>query len=376
MAENQKYNLKDGLLTADKNLTGSLSLMGMTALTQPGYMSSGRSVMFTSHLKQFVNLEKPDFPGVFTNAEPVVGKHSTGYKAAKHDTTIVRKVEKFKDLVKKPFVTMVFVFDEETETYDVWERKDTENLTEVFGFSYNNEYIDDLQEGDFVPKGTVVYKSKSFGEDMEYGYGKNVSMMYTLEPFTSEDACVVSESLANSMNSIEVNTVSVGVNQNDYLLNLYGDRRIYKPFPDIGEYSFGEVAAKRTLFSNQLLTDFKDSSLTKIQDSDVRYYKGGQVIDITIYSNNPDLEDNPFNEQILKYLNAQNEFYEEIIEVCEEIRASGKKYTRKLDYLYKRAKTFLDKDARWKDDTVFSNVLIDITVKSIVPLHVGQKLTG
>ena len=72
----EKYNLKDELLAADKRLTGSVSLLGMTALTSPTYNNSMRSVMFCSHLKQFVNLLHPDFPGFFTNAENLVGEYT------------------------------------------------------------------------------------------------------------------------------------------------------------------------------------------------------------------------------------------------------------------------------------------------------------
>ena len=71
MAGNLKYNLREKLLEADEIHMGDDSLLGMTMLTQPTYINSMRSVMFTSHLKQFVNLLEPDFPGVFTNGENV-----------------------------------------------------------------------------------------------------------------------------------------------------------------------------------------------------------------------------------------------------------------------------------------------------------------
>ena len=122
------------------------------------------------------------------------------------------------------------------------------------------------------------------------------------------------------------------------------------------------------------MTDFKDSSLKRINDSDVCYYKTGKVTDITIYCNNPDLEETPFNEQVLKYLRAQQKYYQEIKDVCEEIMDSGAKYTRQLDYTYKRACEFLDEESKWKDnDSLFGNLLIDITIKNSIPLQIGQK---
>ena len=376
MAENLKYNLKDELLAADERLKGSLSLLGMTMLSSPTYNNSMRSVMFTSHLKQLCNLIKPDFPGFFTNGENTVGAHNSAYKKTKHDMTVFRKIAKYGDLVENPFVYILFVFDEKTRTYDVWERKDAENLTEVFGYEYNNEIIDELSEGDLIPENTVVYKSRSYDEYMNYGYGKNVKLMYSLDPYTSEDACVCSESLAKNMTSIEINKVPIGVNQNDILLNIYGTEDHYKPFPDLGEYSNGDVAIKRTIITTQMLNDFKDNALQKDQDSDVNYYKYGRVVDIDIYCNNPDLVEDPFTEQIFKYLRSQTEYYTEIKETCEEIFAMGAKYTHNLDYLYKRACEHLDTKKAWKDDTVFGNLSIEITLKSQIGLQIGQKLTG
>ena len=377
MAENQKYVLKDELLKLDETMVGDNSLLGMSMLTIPQYNNSMRSVMFTSHLKQFVDLDKPDFPGVFTNGENVVGKHSSGYMKTKHDTTVFKKIEKYGDIVPDPFVYTLFVFDEKKKECDVIERKDSENLTEVFGFSYNNEVIDDLSEGDFIEKDTIIYRSNSYDEDMNYGYGLNVPMMYTTDSFSYEDACIVDTWLADRMRSIEINDVPIGQNHNDFLLNMYGDSEHYKCIPDLGEYSNGEVAVKRTLTKEQLLTDFKDSSLSTIFDSDTCYYKSGKVIDIQIYCNNPDLEETPFNEQIIKYLRSQNKYYEEIKETCEEIMESGVKYTHRLDSLYKRACEFTNEETKWKDNnSVFSNLYIVITLKNSVPLQIGQKITG
>lgn len=377
MAENLKYNIREELMKADDRLHGSLSMLGMTMLTQPAYINSMRSVMFTSHLKQFVNLVEPDFPGVFTNGENTAGIHSTGYRKAKNDSVVFRKIWKYDDILAEPTVCKVFTYDTVRHRYDVWTRQETENLTEVFGFDYDNDVIDSLNEGDPIPKDTVVYKSKSYDESMNYGYGKNVTVMYTTEPFTSEDACVVAESLCDEMTSIEVNKVPILLNQNDFLLDMYGSKDgTYKSFPDIGEWSDGEVAVKRTLFKNQMLVDFKDKSLRQISDADTCYYKTGKVIDITIYSNAEELEDNPFNQQIIKYLESQTKYYEQIKETCEMIIHSGSEYSSNIDYLYKRAKEFLNGEAKWKDDTVFSGVLVEITVKNFVPLQVGQKLTG
>lgn len=373
----EKYNLKDDLLKADAELMGSNALAGKTSLTVFKYNNSMRSEMFTSHLNQFMCLEHGESPGVFTNAENVVGRHSNGYKAAPNDLRVFRKVVKFEDICEEPTVYKLFVFDEKKQRFDVYERKDAENLVEIFGFSYNNEVIDSLKEGDLVEKGTVLYKSKSYDESMNYSYGLNIPFMYVNDPYTAEDACLCSDWLCEKMESVDMNTVPIGVNHNDVLLNLYGDENNYRPFPELGEYADGVVAVKRTLASDQLLIDFKNSALNQVLDSDTVYYKSGKVIDITVYCNDPEIEETPFNANILKYLRSQTEYYEKIKEVCEEIFDSGYKFTHNVDYLYKRACEFLDEDKRWKNnDSVFSNLFLEITVKKLDGLDVGQKLTG
>ena len=89
--------------------------------------------MFTSHLKQFLNLLEPQFPYVFTNNENMIGKHSHGYVKAKSNYIVFRKVAKFDELVDRPKVYLLFLYDKENDCYEVEERKVCENLTENFG---------------------------------------------------------------------------------------------------------------------------------------------------------------------------------------------------------------------------------------------------
>lgn len=362
MPEVQKYSLKEELYKADEQYQNSSSLLGMTVLSYPGYINSMRSTMFTSHLKQFLNLQHPEFPYVFTNAENVVGKHSSGYKQTKNNLVVFRKVEKFDEILDEPNIYKLFVFDTEKEEFDVITRKKVEDLTENFGFDYNNDVIDSFEEGDDIPKNTVLYKSTSYDEDMNYAYGRNVTVMYTLDPYTSEDAAVVSRSLAGKFTSIETEVITIGLNDNDYFINLQGEpdntyslipnkKGKYKPLPEIGETVSGHLAAIRRQFNNQLLFDFKGESLNQIHEGDIVYYigNGNEVIDYTIYNNNEEIVDTAFTEQINKYLRGQNKYYKEILDACIEIMDSGYKYTREVDYLYKRALEMLDKEKKWKE---------------------------
>ena len=374
-----KYNIKDELLHADETLQGSLSLIGMTMLTHPQYNNAMRSTMNTSHLRQFKNLQHPDFPGFFTNGENTAGANSDGYKKIKHDSTVFRKVSKYKDMVEVPNVYKIFIYDEKKEEYDVLTRIPCEDLPEMFGYDYDNSEIDSWVEGDFLAGGTVAYRSASYDSDMNYSFGKNVPTMYTLEPWTSEDAMLISDDLVEELATIESEYVRAMLNGNTYPLNLYGNEETYKSFPDIGESVHnGILFATRPKINNQVLYDFEDSRLRSVNDGDTCYYIDGEVIDIDIYCNEEELERNSFNSQILDYLEAQDEYYREIKEVCEEIMyESGKGFTNEVDYLYKRACEMLDRKSRWvTKDSKTANMFVHFWIRKNSLFEVGNKGTG
>lgn len=371
-----KYNLVEELAKADEKLTGDVSLIGSSGMTMVKNNSGMRTNMFNSHLNQFLTLLQPDFPGVFTNMENLVGRESSGYKKAKKDLIVIRKVVKYADIIDKPNVYNLFVYDEKKNCYDVITRKDCEDLPEIYGYQIDNDIIDTYDEGDTISKDTVLYKSTSYTDDMVYCYGKGLKILYSSDPFTSEDACVFSESASKLLDSIEVNKVSVGINMNDFLLSIdKGDE--YNPFPDVNDPVNGILAVKRTLNKEQLLTDFKDSSLRRINDSDTIYYSNGVVVDLDIYCNNDELENNKFNEKFIKYIESQDKYYEEIVEICEEIFETGAKFTKNLDFIYGIAKDFINKKSKWKnDDNIFGNILMEFTIKKKVGVNKGQKITG
>ena len=377
MAESKKFNLKNELLEADERIDDMTEILGKSMLTFPQYNNAMRTVMMSSHMNQFTNMENPDFPRVFTNFENIVGKNSDGYLIASQNYEVYAKVTKYEDIVDHPTIYKLFVYCPETDTYDVITRRPIENLTEVFGYKYNNDAIDQIEPGDKIKKGDILYKSKSYDEYMNYRYGKNIRVMFSLDPDTSEDAAVCSRSLSKMMATTQCETVSIPINPNDYPLNIYGDDDEFKSFPEIGEMTNGVLMTTRRQYNDQLLFDFRSDTLKETVDGDTSYYINGVVEDIEIYCNNDELEDNTFNHQIIKYLDSQNKFYEEIKQICENIIATGSNISSELDYLYKRTLEMLSTTKKWKlDDNVFSNILMNVTVSRSNYLAKGSKLTG
>jgi DNA-directed RNA polymerase beta subunit len=375
--------LKEALAEKEREFHLKDDIFGATLLTNPGYISSSRNIMFTSHLRQAVNLCNPDFPFVFTHYENIVGKNSTGYYKAKSNLEIVDRIAKFENGIQDDHIYYMFVYDKDNDTYDIIEKKIVEDLTEKFGFSYNNENMDSKEIGDKVKKGEVLYKTTSYDDNMNYCYGKNVKFVYLLENNTIEDAIVVSESLSKRMMaSKEIETVKISINDNDILCNIYGDGENYKGFPNVGDYIEDRiVCSKRRIHNSQLLYDLKKSNLRKINySSDVLYFCEGKVVDINIYCNKPldKIEKNSFNAQLVYYLEMQENFYRKLYLRCKKIIESGSEYSSDINYYYKKAKNYLDENYKWReeDNSVFSNMIVEFTIERDIALSTGQKITG
>lgn len=373
--------LNDKLTEFEEKYKNSNSIFGLASLGYPSYCSASRNVMFTGHLKQYVVLKNPDFPRVFTNNENIFGKHSSGYKEAKSDLVVHAIIPRYRNTPKHLYT--VIVYNTEKDIYEIIEKKNIEDLTEKYGFEFNNEFLDGLSKGSKINKGDILYKSTSYDENMNYRMGKNIKCCFMLDNDTIEDAIVVSDSLAKSLVSTNVETIQVSLNDNDILLNLYGDNDNYQPFPLIGEMTNDNiVCCKRRIFNNQVLFDLKKSNLRKVNynsNNDTPYYSsGGELDDIVIYCNKSieEMEANDFNKSIIDVLKDQEAYWQDMNELCSEIIEMGKA-SKDINYLYKRSVDILDPSVSWRqEDSIFSNMIIEFTVKTDSELLIGNKLTG
>ena len=361
--------------------TGKDDILGASILTFPQYISATRLTMYISHIKQFNTLNNPEFPKIFGGYENKCGESSSSIYKADSDYEVYAKIDKFEDI--PGHIYALFIYDPKRNFYDVIIKKHSEELTENYGFRYNNEKLDSLEVGDDINKGETLYKSTSYDEDNNYRFGLNARVGIMLAPGNIEDAYIFRKGFAEKMVSIKNDSIFFGVNDNDFLLNIYGDENHYQAFPDIGEEVKGRiVACKRRIINDQILYDMKRSNMMKIQPLNDKplYTMGGVVVDIDIYSNKPidEIPNTQYNAQVLKYLKNQKRYHEELLKVCEEIVSSGAEYSDDIGYIYGRMKQLADPNYVWKhnNDNEFSNFMIDIKVIRDVPINIGSKSTG
>lgn len=365
----------------DEKYMGKDDILGKNILSIPNRMNSSRGLMFSNQMDQLVPLEHTEIPMVYTNYEYIVGKYSSAYYKANKPYKVIAKISKFQDNPNAIYVLVIY--NKKEDKYDIIERNPGERLTETYGYKYDNSVIDELEEGDEIEQDEVLYHSTSFTKDMMYGFGVNLLTLYTTDPMSIEDALIISKSASKKLASIEYDIVRIALNDNDMLINYYGDRNNYKSFPDIGEHvKDATVAVRRRINYAQALFDLKEENMRKILPSDTPYYvpfAEDKIVDVTIYCNKEldEMEETVYNQQIINYYKNEMEYYEQIVHTLAPIIAKGN-HTDDLAELYSRARRIIDPEVKWKDadNKVFSNIIIEFKVEKRVPVVVGSKLAG
>lgn len=373
--------MKKNVQEREAALNGTDFMLGVNVLTHPQYISPARGIMFSNNTKQKVPLNNGHFPRVFTNYENTVGDFSTGKVKAKSDLEVHRIVPKYNTPGLEKHMYTMFLYDAEADKYTVEEKKNVEDLTEKFGYGYNTENMDSKKEGDIFEKGEILYQTVSYDEEGNYRYGLNATYMYLTSNDTVEDAIVVRRGFAEAATSKEVEPITISLNEDGFLKNIFGDENNHKGFPDIGEYAKNVLCARGRFENRRLLHDAKNENVCRIDaNSDHIFYCKGKVTDIFIYSNKTldEIPDNKINAQIRKYLIMQEEYFKSVLEITDEILASGSKYSHDITHMNQRARDILDPEVKWKEDQskAFSNFVIDILVERDVPIEVGSKGTG
>lgn len=377
----EKFNLIQELQKTSESLKGKDKL----ALVGEGDFPSGNNLMRTTmnikHQSQRLAIDNPEFPFVYQDKDAVIGKYSSFYAEADKDYEVISICKKYEELMKgKSYNALYFLHCKEDDSYKVVERKQVENLTENFGFDYKNDYLDQTEVGDIIPKGTMMCSSRSYDEYGNVATGVNGRILYAVHPAVQDDAIIVSESFAKKMVADNVTVKTVSINENTILLNLYGKDGEYQGLPNIGdEITNGIICATRTVRESRMFSDMRDISLRNINEqSDIVYYGKGEIIDINVYCNNPNLKNNKVTKQLLQYYNDARWFYTKVYKTCKQIMKSGSKnIDKEINRWMRKAMNYLDTDALWAfNDNVFSNIMVEILVRNKEPIKVGRKISG
>lgn len=361
----------------EKRIPNHEKLLGKAAMQPFANTNSGsRKILFETQLEHSLALMKPEVPIVQTGYEIRFGDYSSSIIKAEDDLEVIDKIFKFQDKPNHHYY--LITRNLRTGEYDYIERKTYNHTTEAYGYLYDNSILDQLDIGYEVKKDQVLRKSYAFDEYMNRCDGVNLLTAYVCTDRSMEDGIIISESAASKLTSPLIKEVKVQINDNDLLLNLFGDENKYKSFPDIGENIDGGIlcAVRREKIEECLYMQSIDR-LNKILMSDTKYTVEGKVIDISVYCNNPDtLNDKYSNNQVGYYYRERRRFNKRLVETIESIMRSGfAPMSTKLQKLYQIAKDEED-GKQFILDKAYSGTMIVFYVLQESRVDIGDKVTN
>ena len=338
--------------------------------------SSPRKIMLSVHSEHNLPLLYPEPPLIGTGYENKFGDKSSALVKTENNLTVLSRIDKFSNAPKKHHYFLLVKDD--NGVLDVIERIGYKHKSETYGYLKNNTYLDSLRIGAKIPKGSTIEKSLSFDENNNRAEGVNLMTMYLASEKTKEDSIILSQDAADKLVSPLIKKVTIVVNDNDILLNLYGNDDEYKTFPDIGEEVQGKIlcAVRREQKEESLFTQSYQKLKTIIM-SDEKYPVDGKVIDIDIYCNNPEkIDQNFYNSQLNKYYQDKMRFGRELVHQVDTLMKENPhfKMSYNLNKLYSRNKEMIE-GSQFLLDRPFSNIMVDIYLLEENTIKIGDKLS-
>ncbi len=285
--------------TLSSDLAIRPEFVGVSTLLSPFFQhcASQRLMMFASHITQSLVLDGSEPPRIGTGYEPIVGKYEFSTCRVDQDSLVLLRIPKFNPLTYRsagvteiPSYKIIYIGEDDRQVHCM----DVATYTSLYdGFGYYNKMLGFengmLSQGAFIPKGTKLTTSPSHDGDI-YKYGVNANVAFMAEWGVTEDAFIVSESLAKKCSNTAIRKIKLNIPLDVVPLNLYGDNESYQCFPCIGDYvrEDGALIALRRVNKSTFVSDMTPEALRNIEhlhDEVHRAPPGAKVIDVDVYIN-------------------------------------------------------------------------------------------
>lgn len=300
------------------------TVLGLTSFDP--YNSASRKQMFSSHISQALVISGATEKSIQSGMEQEYGKY-TFSKTIPVNADIIRVIPRYRqtidaDTIKHNPETLVIYEDAETKEIGCISLVDFHSNHPYFGFAFKNTPDrNKVRVGASIPAGTILQGSPSINKQGNYMYGRECNVALMSVPGVAEDGIVVSRDLLSkfSFKTYERRVVEWG--SKAYPLNMYGDDKVYKPHPDIGELvrPDGVLMALRGYdedFEAVEISINATQHLDNVFDRATYTTSGGRVIDIRpLHDSESSVPTTPvgMEGQAMKYDEATRRYYREII---------------------------------------------------------------
>ena len=368
-------NFKERIAQVSQGIDNLEKIGGKNLLQPFSQTNSGsRKIMHSIHRDHIFPLINGEKAVIETGYEIRFGDYSSSISRTDADYQVIAKISKYSFAPNHHY--WLILKNVKENKLDIQERISYEHITESYGFLYNNQYLDNLKVGDVIPNHTIIRKSLAFDEYNNRTDGRNFNVIYMSLDDNMEDSLIFSEEAAKKLVSPLINTVEIMINDNDIPLDLYGDGKIYKAFPDIGEEvrNANLIALRKEKKEEAYYTQSVDNLRNIIMSDEVKQVHG-RVIDIDIFCNKPETLENHYCQQFKLYYDELQRCAREVVQFLIQYASQGYEMTYELQYFFANAKRVFNKD-QYIDKRVFSNIEMVITVLEELPLREGDKASN
>ena len=345
------------------------------AATIPGAASTSPvrlGSMAIKALETSLPLEHYDVPIVNTGIEAVLADHCEIIKMPSSGT-VVQLLEVSRNHFK-------VVYEEIDGTLRSIEVRNFVKGHEKFGFPlYFTEEFLKLANGDYIEEGTILADSKQRDLGMLTWTRAMVGVPGTFNQ-SSEDSILFCEESLEELGYYTYTDLTLSVDRTDILLNINGNKDVYKPLPEVGDHIMddGAVMGKRNVsyfLSPAILSDDALNEFNEAFDKVLYNGSGGgkktEVVAIEII--NTERKD-----KFPEMMNQINELLRKRDSVASNLKALSRQYKKvhpsiTKDVLYNHAISNVKK-ITYKAKPV--NVRIKLTIKKLQYPTLGTKGSG
>lgn len=275
--------------TTKRELIGT----GTNLMIHPDGAQSSRIAMFGSHITQTPQVDGAETRTLFTGYEREYAKYMFNV-TVEHDCRILNIIDRrakngFSNTFGTVLETVVFVecFDEH-HTVDCIVIPQYESNHQYFGFELIRTPIcNRMRVGDTLTKDTILAETPSV-INKEFCYGTQANVILVSHPQVIEDACVISQNLADKLNAWAYKKHRLFIGSKNIPLLPYGTDENPRMYPEVGEKVRPDGILFGTRSYNKLLAAVECSARALRQpctqfDDCVIVDKEAIVIDINVY---------------------------------------------------------------------------------------------
>ena len=310
-----------------------MSLYGLNPFIR--HISASRAAMFTGNLAQMVVIKNPMRKRIMTGMERAFGDATFSIEF-KDDVEILEIIPRFGhtagvNRIRHSPQTAVIYENFSTGEIGVLMLTDYNCTHQHFGTEYkrNRDNLDQLRKGARFPKGTKLAQSPLIDESGNYMYGIETNVLMDSDVAGTEDGVKVRRGYLERLAPTGFETRVFEFGREYYPINQSSQPGVYKIMPDIGEKvdSSGLLVSLRrydpiSAVSNMTVEALQQPDYIMDRKRFVQHVDA-EVVDIKVERNTSiNIPPLPIgmDDQLLKYYNADTEWYKKIIDVWVDLK--------------------------------------------------------